>query len=223
MFAMAGPKQSLTTRAASHWQLVVAVAWLLGGLFCISLDQAEFFVRCQRPRSLYGDVEWSWWPPETQCDWGDGPETDPGRQFWRIVYLLAVGPPLAYIAWWIACGRHRITQGPSVAEESDLPEALAPERTLARAVRLWCGRGVTTWPQRHEQRVVDEFGAESAEELLAEIRLLKTDFYSSDAARKAPNLASLTAMAISDFSQRHPDVDPDVAESLGWCYSWDYR
>ncbi len=87
-------------------------AWLIAGLLGIWIDQADLTFRCLRPNSDYGDVGWSWWPPVTTCDWGDGPERDPARAFWLVVYGIALAPPLLFLATYFG---QRSLRSPSPA------------------------------------------------------------------------------------------------------------
>ena len=59
--------------------------------------------------------------------------------------------------------------------------------------------------------------------MLAAIRQLVEDFYSSDAYDTAPDLRSMTDKAEGEFRSRHPDMSDAAVDALAWAYSYDMK
>ncbi|NYI41806.1 hypothetical protein [Demequina lutea] len=94
---------------------------------------------------------------------------------------------------------------------------------ISRAAATWTGWGHTTWPTRDDAAVVEEFGAARGTELLALLRSLEEDFYTSDARIEAPDLASMGRQSSKEFRQRHPELEAEVATAFAWCYTFDFK
>ena len=95
--------------------------------------------------------------------------------------------------------------------------------TLSKAIVVWTGRGVTNYPQRDENRVVERFGVDAAVDLVPLINALEEDFYTSTAYQAVPGLAEMADQAASEFRERHPEISNDAVEAFAWCYSWDWK
>jgi hypothetical protein len=100
---------------------------------------------------------------------------------------------------------------------------LPTDASLSTALIVWTGWGQTAWPQRDEQRLASFLGADSAAELLPQLRKLEDDFYASNARHTAPDLAAMGRMAAHDFRGLHPEISNDAIEALTWCYTYDYK
>jgi hypothetical protein len=94
---------------------------------------------------------------------------------------------------------------------------------LSAAIVVWTGWGRTSWPARDERFVAEAFGAEHAAVLLAEIRQLEDDFYSSDARFISEDLGEMGKRAAVQFRSRHPELAEEAVRALAWCYTYDYK
>jgi hypothetical protein len=94
---------------------------------------------------------------------------------------------------------------------------------VSHAVVLWAGWGTDSWPTRDDQRVIAEYGADLGAQLMAAVRALAHDFYSSDADLTVADLAEMGDQAALEFRARNPDVSEDAVQALTWCYTFDNR
>ena len=102
----------------------------------------------------------------------------------------------------------------SVGQYALVAEQLS--ETLAKAVVVWTGYGVTAHPERDENRVVEQFGAEAAGELMPLINALEDDFYGSTAHQTVHGLNEMVAQAANEFRVRHPEISEAVVDALAW-------
>ena len=94
---------------------------------------------------------------------------------------------------------------------------------LSRAIVVWSGKGRTARPDRNEQRLVDEFGPETAAALMPHVRVLVDDFYASDASNTVADLHAMGSRAADDFRRSHPEVSDEAVDALVWCYTFDWK
>lgn len=94
---------------------------------------------------------------------------------------------------------------------------------LIEAVRIWTGWGQSAAPNRHDKRLADHFGENVAAKLLALIKFLEDDFYSSDARLTATDLHDVEKLASEQFKRRHPTVAEEIVKAFAWCYTFDFK
>lgn len=94
---------------------------------------------------------------------------------------------------------------------------------VARAVRVWTGRGVATRPARDDAAVVAELGEDLAIDVLPIVHRCDEVFYESDAYQRIADLGEAGRVAAAEFRERYPTLPASVAEDLAWCYTYDYR
>ncbi len=94
---------------------------------------------------------------------------------------------------------------------------------VARAVRVWTGRGVAARPTRDDSLVVAELGEAIALDALPVVHLCDEAFYESDAYQRVADLAEAGRVAAAEFRARFPSLPDSVADDLAWCYTYDYR
>ena len=97
------------------------------------------------------------------------------------------------------------------------------DHTITRAVVLWTGWGASSRPSRDDARLVAEFGDELGADLVQTVHRLEDEFYRSDARFTEPELSAMGDKAVADFRTLHPELGPDAAEALAWCYTFDYK
>jgi len=95
--------------------------------------------------------------------------------------------------------------------------------SISNALIVWTGWGRTSWPQRDEKRLAEEFGPEQAHELMPKIQELEDEFYSTDARFLADSLAEMGQIASAQFRGRHPELSDDAVMALAWCYTFDFK
>lgn len=94
---------------------------------------------------------------------------------------------------------------------------------LSRALVVWTGYGVVSWPSRDDDRLSRMFGAELASVVLRRIYELEEEFYTSDARHKAADLREMGNLASAQFRMRHPELSDEAVDALAWCYTFDYK
>ena len=94
---------------------------------------------------------------------------------------------------------------------------------LAKAVILWTGWGRSAVPHRDDSLLISRFGNQEATELIAKIKALEADFYSSDANLTAETLAQMNAISIEQFKRKHPELPDEIAQAFAWCYTYDHK
>lgn len=98
---------------------------------------------------------------------------------------------------------------------------IGPDR-LARALILWSGHGVASFPQWDRVAVTAALGEDEGREVLAELDRLVDIFYRSEAHITEPSISMVQA-AITDFIRQVPETDSLTVDILAWCYSYDYK
>lgn len=94
---------------------------------------------------------------------------------------------------------------------------------ITRALVVWTGWGVAERPQRDDSAVIHAYGATLGPALLQHIRALEDDFYASDAHVTASNLQAMAEKSTTEFMAKHPELPPEAAYALAWCYSFDFK
>ncbi|MEU8217971.1 hypothetical protein AB0C47_19605 [Micromonospora taraxaci] len=94
---------------------------------------------------------------------------------------------------------------------------------ITRAIVAWTGWGRTPWPDRDEASLVAEFGPALAVGVLAEVRRLEDEFYSSEASKVAPDLKSMGEQAAAEFRETHPEIGEEAVQALAWSYTFDFK
>jgi hypothetical protein len=104
-----------------------------------------------------------------------------------------------------------------------MSDTRAMDEDLTKAVVLWTGHGIRSWPHHDDAALVQEFGEARGLDLLVALRSLEADFYDTDAHLTEANLQAMTNRASQEFRSRHPHIPSAVLDALAWCYSYDYR
>ena len=94
---------------------------------------------------------------------------------------------------------------------------------LVEAVVLWTGYGRTASPHRIDSILIQRFGPEIGNELLAAVKLLEDQFYRSDARFAASNLHEMGKMCAEQFRNTNPGVAEEVVRAFAWCYTFDFK
>jgi hypothetical protein len=88
---------------------------------------------------------------------------------------------------------------------------------LSAALRLYTGRGVSAFPLRSPEALLGEPELlMTVEGMLVELGGLEPDWHRYD-------LVSATQWAQGEMKTRHPDLDEDAVETLGWVFSYDWK
>ncbi len=88
---------------------------------------------------------------------------------------------------------------------------------------VWTGHGEAPIPLRADSRVRETFGAETATQLLPQLRGLEGDFYESTAYNTVADFVEMGEHAAAEFRERHPDLPETGVAALRWCYMWDWK
>ncbi len=104
-----------------------------------------------------------------------------------------------------------------------MSDTFTVDEDLTKAVALWTGRGIRSWPHRDDAALTREFGEARGLDLLVALRSLETEFYRSDAHLNEPDLQAMTHRASEEFRSLHPEAPSALVDALAWCYSFDHR
>ena len=96
-------------------------------------------------------------------------------------------------------------------------------RLLVEAALIWTGWGRTAIPRRDDALLVDRFGCEAACRLLASLKSLEKEFYSSDAWTVAADIQEMGRIAAESFKSKHPEIPDEIVRAFVWCYTYDYK
>ena len=94
---------------------------------------------------------------------------------------------------------------------------------LSDAISLYLGRGMSPYPQRDPQRLVDLYGPEQAAVLVAQCDALLEELYVSEPDWATEDLPAATARAGAPVTASHPGLSDDALESLAWSHGWDWK
>ena len=97
------------------------------------------------------------------------------------------------------------------------------DESLSRAVVVWTGKGVSAWPSRSEERLVEAFGEDAALDLVPRVKALKDSFFMSEAKWTAPDLVTMGNQAAAEFREIHPEISEEAVQDLAWCYTYAYK
>ena len=94
---------------------------------------------------------------------------------------------------------------------------------IVEAVLVWTGWGRDVTPCREDSLLINHFGADATVKLLAVIKSLEEDFYSSDARLVAANLQEMEKLASEEFRKKHPTIADEIVKAFAWCYTFDFK
>ena len=94
---------------------------------------------------------------------------------------------------------------------------------IVDVIALWTGWGMSPVPKRSDQRVIDRFGMQVAEDLLPVIKSLQKDFYASATENFATDVDEMGNIASERFRRAHPEAWENVVKILNWCDAYDFR
>lgn len=96
-------------------------------------------------------------------------------------------------------------------------------RAVARAIIVYTGWGEEVSPVQDPERIVEEFGAHEAQELVPAVISLEGDFYASNAENRTNDLSEMARLASADFQAKHPEISADAVKAFAWCYTYSYK
>jgi hypothetical protein len=95
--------------------------------------------------------------------------------------------------------------------------------TVSKALLVYLGTGVTSFPDPNEERLTKEFGADKAEDLaplvaalVEEVRGIKVDWSVHD-------LQSAGDLAANEMRRRHPELSDEAVGALRGVFTFDWR
>ncbi len=94
---------------------------------------------------------------------------------------------------------------------------------IGEAVVVWTGWGRFPFPRRDKELLMERFGADAADELMAAIRALEDEFYLSDARHVARDLSEMAQLSAAEFKMKHPELPDEAIQAFAWCYTFDYK
>jgi hypothetical protein len=95
--------------------------------------------------------------------------------------------------------------------------------SVSRAIVVWTGWGVRTWPQRQDAAVLEVFGPSEGPSILVRVKELASEFYESEARSTVADLDEMGRVAAATFRASHPELDEEAIRAFSWCYTFDYR
>jgi len=93
----------------------------------------------------------------------------------------------------------------------------------SEALILYLGKGITPYPQRDPQRLVDRYGSLEAADLVSYCEQVLEELYDSKPDWTTEDLSKATDRAVRAVSQRHPELSDEAINSLKWSSSWDWK
>ena len=97
------------------------------------------------------------------------------------------------------------------------------DREFSSAIRTYIGFGVSSFPRRDPDAVLDRFGAIVGAQLLDRIERLFTDLDCLAPDWRRHSLLSAKDWAEAEMRARHPKLHDDAIVALGWAFSYDWK
>ena len=94
---------------------------------------------------------------------------------------------------------------------------------LSKAVTLYIGFGLESWPMRDRKRIFQEFGDVHGAELKLQVDALLRETGGIAIDWSAHSLASAGDMIEKVMHLRHPELSDDAIRALGWDYTFSMR
>jgi hypothetical protein len=94
---------------------------------------------------------------------------------------------------------------------------------LLNAIAVWAAWGVSPMPKRSDERVIAQFGAQVAKDLLPEIKSLASDYYAPASNILGSDLSEMAKVASELFREKHPGISEEVVKILAWCFTYNFR
>ncbi len=97
------------------------------------------------------------------------------------------------------------------------------ENDLSRAVVLFLGAGVSSFPAINPARLIQEFGDARGVELGVEVAAFLDELGRIEVDWTVHNLQSATEMAEQRMAARHANLTDEAIKALGWKFSFGWR
>lgn len=97
------------------------------------------------------------------------------------------------------------------------------EDDLNDAIQLYVGIGTSQFPKEDDVKVIDQFGAEAAQPLVAGVRSVIDDLQKVQPDWERHTLVSASHWAVEQVSMNHPELTEKSKVALEWLYSWWWR
>lgn len=94
--------------------------------------------------------------------------------------------------------------------------------TLSEALVIWVGQIPSSGYDR-EAALVARFGMQKAAELVPLLRVLKEDFFTSNARHVADNVQAMHKLASADFQRKHPEISDQAVHVLANDYAFTFK
>lgn len=95
--------------------------------------------------------------------------------------------------------------------------------TLSRAIVIFLGHGVTSYPDHKHVRITDEFGAELASQLEPKVRRILNDLNNLKPDWSIHSFDSACIWAREEMHRSHPELDQLALNALEWTFSWGWK
>jgi hypothetical protein len=91
---------------------------------------------------------------------------------------------------------------------------------LSKAIVIYVGYGITTYPKEEGSRLLSEFGTERAAELEARIKNILESLNQIKPDWNKHTLVSGSQWAVAELKKTIPGLDAKGTAALEWLYSW---
>lgn len=91
---------------------------------------------------------------------------------------------------------------------------------LNRAIVLYIGWNIMSYPQEDELRVLDHFGKVKADNLVAEVRSCIGELRQIQPDWEKYDISSASKWAVGKLRSRHWTLNGNAKAALEWLYSW---
>jgi hypothetical protein len=92
--------------------------------------------------------------------------------------------------------------------------------SLNKAIVLYLGHGITTYPVSDASRLAQCFSAQEASGLAEQVNVLLDELDAIKPDWNAHTLVSGSQWAVAQLKRSHPELDDKATAALEWAYSW---
>lgn len=93
----------------------------------------------------------------------------------------------------------------------------------SEALVLYLGQGITPYPQRRAERLVERFGPELAPDLVQYAEGVLATLYAVQPDWSAEDLDGAADRAVAAVARQHPELDDASLAALRWSFTWDWK
>ncbi len=105
----------------------------------------------------------------------------------------------------------------------DVAQIDSGDDVVSKAIIVWTGKDEQPWPDMSDDRIVEQFGTETALDLIPTVNRLAHEFDESDAVHRIRDLSEAADDAAKRFRLLHPELSEESISALRWCYAYRWK